>query len=700
MQRTDNKLEQEETLLKYIDIPYFRNNPAYIDRWREYYQRYKDPQILLLMYHKQIGTYFHWIYLELSEHFLRVQQPEIAHFILSEALRIKVYDGTRIKNALAQIPKFDRKYSKGDLLALLNQRNITALGRVWNSFEEEFVYELHLPQGFPNFELMKLHHYESRYGVAYNVPEKADVGNSMIEIPNAGFFSRTFVNGSLTVESHAIPRDIDVEAAKQIANCDNPCITQNVDIANHPHGPVKVGSRDLIEIHKNSENMQNNSLKCTIGIQEQHQDFIPEPSSRCTSIEIVETGHVLCENLPNQPVKKSSKEPVQQEDETNGKDLHLLTHELELGSLPIDESDAGQKEDSRHCPPHPTIVDVRNSVMRFTKDSYCQENMEIMMKDCQNGCTEYPDPSNENALEHNSIHTRSHADEAGQPEVNLTLERDLPGQDCSKKLCIDPIEPRLDSSQDEKSCSSQVGLLSSSFVGTQETEIQNVDPGARAKKYREEPDSIRSIFEPGFLQISGNLAPDSEIIIDRYIYLVQEAEVGGFSLLRIAKDLDITQTIIGKYFLLRKATQQNAKVSKRLFNYECCEHEGNHFVLYEHSRIAHLSSILLNANPIVCLFYLKKVVEKLLSLRENGFIYSSPENFFVDQDFGVVFNSFDFEPDSEESLRRIELELQRVFRNRDAQLSYEFLSLADEKLSLSSSKKDVLKHKTELLEDF
>ena len=48
------KENYEQQLLQYIDIPYFRNNPTYIERWRKYYDKYKDPQILLLMHHKQI----------------------------------------------------------------------------------------------------------------------------------------------------------------------------------------------------------------------------------------------------------------------------------------------------------------------------------------------------------------------------------------------------------------------------------------------------------------------------------------------------------------------------------------------------------------------------------------------------------------------------------------------------------------------
>lgn len=533
MQGSDDK-EQEDVLLQYIDIPYFRNNPAYIDKWRSHYQKSRDPQILLLMYHKQISTYFHWIYLELSAHFLRIQQPEISHFVLSEALRARVYDGAKIRKALAELPKFERKHNRGDLLALLNQRNIKALGRVWNNFEEEFVYETHL-QGFPNFEFMKLCHYESRYGVMLDIPENVDINTSLVEVPDAGVFSRILVNS----------KPLEMEDAS-----DGTVVQNNAD----------------------------NSAVQDLTISEMTE-----------SIDTINKDEMINEHLP------------------------ALTLE-----------DGG---DSSHCSSEPAL----------------------------------------------------------DPERSLSD--------------MMPIESHLSMSQEEKTSSSQIGL-SSSFVGTQEIEIQSMDPEAQSKRNKTDDEYFKSMFEQGFLQISGNLVPDAEVLIGRYIYLIQQDEAEGFSLLRIARDSDITQTIIGKHYLLRRATYQNAKISRELFGYECCEYEDKHFVLYEHSRIAHVSCIVSNASSIVCLFYLRKITGKLLSLLEKGFLHLDPTNFFVDQNFDVVFNSFEFASVSEEVLCRIERKLQDAFRNSEVRLSQEFLCLADSRLDLGPSKRDILKHKTEILEVF
>ena len=47
-------------------------------------------------------------------------------------------------------------------MCILNQRNIKAFGRMWNSFEEVYFYEKHLENNSINFEMMKLREYEGK----------------------------------------------------------------------------------------------------------------------------------------------------------------------------------------------------------------------------------------------------------------------------------------------------------------------------------------------------------------------------------------------------------------------------------------------------------------------------------------------------------------------------------------------------------
>ncbi|KAI4293044.1 hypothetical protein PAPHI01_2318 [Pancytospora philotis] len=143
-----------EQLLKYVDIPYFRNNPSYIKLWRTYYEQDRRIEVLLLMYHKQISTYYHWIYVELSKHFIRAGMPELAHFVLSEALAGGVYDRIHLADVLERVPAFTKKHSRGDMLCVLNQRNIELFGTVWNRFEEQYYYEQHLSPTAATFGMM------------------------------------------------------------------------------------------------------------------------------------------------------------------------------------------------------------------------------------------------------------------------------------------------------------------------------------------------------------------------------------------------------------------------------------------------------------------------------------------------------------------------------------------------------------------
>lgn len=156
--RTTNMSDKEyqRMLLPYIDVPYFRNNPAYLSQWRKFYEQTRDPQILLLMNYKQIGTFHHWIYIKLAEHFKLGNKVELAHFILTEALKNRVFDENKLKETLKRLPAFEQRYSRGDMLAVLNQKNIHLFGKVWNKFNEVLYYEEHLPKEFTNFEMKRI----------------------------------------------------------------------------------------------------------------------------------------------------------------------------------------------------------------------------------------------------------------------------------------------------------------------------------------------------------------------------------------------------------------------------------------------------------------------------------------------------------------------------------------------------------------
>lgn len=479
----NTKEKLEEFLLTYIDIPYFRNNPTYIERWRAYYQRYKDPQVLMLMFYKKISTYYHWIHLELSNHFLNKQQLQIAHFVLEEALKADVYDKNKIKEALEKIPSFEKKYTKGDMLALLNIKNINALGKVWNPYNEELFYLNVLSKDCVNFELLKLSSYEALYCEQLNITQ-ADPQKAFNAVKNS---------------EDAIEKSV-AELSPVVENHDE-------------NGSIMSSSNDL------------------------------------SSIQL----------LPEIPV------------------------------LDVD------------------TFSINKAVL--------------------------------------------------QPSINQETYK------ATENLSNIPAD-------------------SSQLVKKQK--IQNFD-------------CFNSIFEPSAFTIDGSLMHASEICINNYIYLVQSENQDTFELLRIARNADLTQTMVGKCFFLRKTTLQSAAIFKQLFNHEICKMDASYFTLYEQSRMCDLKDTLLSSNIPVKMFYLEQIVRKLVLLKNSGYSLVNPTGFFIDQDFKLGF-------DCVELCEFDELSVINALKNHFSEIPAEFyidtetIAHLNAKLEDKSSKREVLKHKTMILQ--
>ncbi|KAM0681256.1 hypothetical protein GINT2_000454 [Glugoides intestinalis] len=479
----NRKEKQEEFLLSYIDIPYFRNNPTYIERWRAYYQQCKDPQVLMLMLYKKISTYYHWIYLELSNHFMNKQQFQIAHFVLQEALQANVYDKNKIKEALEKIPSFEKKYSKGDMLALLNMKNINALGKVWNQYNEELFYLRVLSDETINFELLKLTGYEELYCERINMSS-----NAKKEV----FDGLNGFEGSI----------------EQLAEKVSPAI----------------------------ESYDENSS---------------------------------------------------------------------VVSYTVDVSSA-------HLLPEIPVLDADNFSLK----------KEIIYSDIEQA-----------------------TDKAVEPLSNF-------------------IEGSIQSVKKQK--------------------LKNFD-------------CFNTIFEPNAFAIDGTLAHSSELCINNYIYLVQSENEDNFELLRIARNADFTQTMVGKCFFLRKASLESSVIFKQVFNHEICKTGTSYFTLYEQSRMCDLADVISSSNIYIKMFYLEQVITKLILLKDSGYSLVNPIGFFIDQDFKLGFSCVelcDFD----------ELDLINTLKGYFSEIPIEIgidtetLSTLNSRLEERTSKREILKHKTAILQ--
>lgn len=457
--------DEEELLLFYIDIPYFKNNPSYIERWRRYYIKNRDHQILFLMYYKQISIYFHWIYIELSRHFMKSEKYEIAYFILNEALRLNVYNKDRILEEINKIPEFTKKYTKGDLMSILNQRNIKAIGKTWNSYMEKF-YKSDLPEEFSNFETMALLNYEKEYGTLLN--------------------------------------------------------------------------KDL-----NSN--------------------------------------------------------IQQE-------IHEEPHLPDIYSTPLTKQD--------------NIYNIKNDIRGIYEDLMISNELD------------YKNISTDKIIQEENV----------LPVVSLTngIEKD------EEAVCV----------------KESIGL----------SDLESV------------------------IEINGILDIGTEISIDKYIYFVRSQEEDSFSLLRIAKNSDITQTMTGKYFLLKKVSEKSLNICQKILKHVSYKYNNEYYTLFENDSILYFKS-LNDLSYNLALSYLKQIIITALNLIEHDLIVDDPLDFYIDQDFNLVLNCFEFTIATEENVSKFLTVLQTRFNLSDIEISYEFINQINKKLESQQAKREILKHRTNILEN-
>lgn len=121
----------ELELIKYMDIPYFKNNPSNIERWRTYYEKTNDPNVLLLLINTDISCNYHWIYIQLSKVFIEMGKREYATKILNHALQTDVYNREEILKYIGKHNLEIYKKSGADLLRDFRRSVIKCMGRIF-----------------------------------------------------------------------------------------------------------------------------------------------------------------------------------------------------------------------------------------------------------------------------------------------------------------------------------------------------------------------------------------------------------------------------------------------------------------------------------------------------------------------------------------------------------------------------------------
>lgn len=776
----DEKLREEEILLKYIDIPYFKNNPSYIDRWRQYYKKHKDPQILLLMYYKRISTLFHWIYIELSRHFMKMDLPELSSFILTEAIKSNVYDSERLKEEMKSIPNFIEKYNKGDLLSILNHKNIHALGRIWNEYSEILFYETELPKEFVNFEIMQIINYESIYASKIslitnndkksnefkpiecndasscnvNIQHDSNVCNrEEFNISMAKISALNEVKEKLIIDGYDAPLDLKANSQKvlleeQISEYD---LIKEKEEQNEDN-IISNTKREDLSGFTTKEGLKYNKNKDVNGNEEGDSKSVPEfttyeSNEKTNRIEHQDIAHnskntnlvgnnmdIDFQNQLNPSLTFSSQNTLGINEQINISDSESICTD-NLFSDEFDENEVNkdlrnnvevQKNTESLCCTviHQSNSDTQNTDLRCSLDSEIFERNNVTIADSKNVLnvvnqettvnSENQKITNKNiSLENPDNHSIKtlNSGESNKEQDEGYISKMASGDLCNNQYSeenINKLEINEKNTADCKVNCTNITVekelvANDTAVNTQIRYSTDETYDCRKSLYKRLKISYgtgyETMFNLRFNKISGELSINSEIILDDFIYLVQSYENNGFCLLRLANRQDLTQTISGKSFNLRECSLENAIICKKLLNYTCYEYEDIYYVLYEHTKIFHLKLALPSFSPVILKYYLRQIVEYLLKIIENDLLLKDPLDFYINQDFCIVLNGFEFVDLSQTNLKMIQIDLGKQFGIENVEINDDFLHKLDIILANAESRRQILDHKSKILEN-
>ncbi|KAI5171771.1 hypothetical protein NEFER03_1076 [Nematocida sp. LUAm3] len=93
--------ELEETLVLYLDTPYFFNNPWYLSLWIRYFNRSRNSHVLFLMHMKGIGTLHYWLYKTMHEYYREKGCMSCSRRIIEEGLKVPAYPVKELEELLA-----------------------------------------------------------------------------------------------------------------------------------------------------------------------------------------------------------------------------------------------------------------------------------------------------------------------------------------------------------------------------------------------------------------------------------------------------------------------------------------------------------------------------------------------------------------------------------------------------------------------
>ncbi|ELQ76014.1 hypothetical protein THOM_1012, partial [Trachipleistophora hominis] len=116
------------TIKRYINEPLYRNEPSFLHLFHVFYKQDDDINVIFLMYLKSIGKYHYFVYACLARHFLRINEPGKALFVLQEGILNDCIGKDRLMNIKCMIDSHDIDHDAHDDVL---PASVRVFGREW-----------------------------------------------------------------------------------------------------------------------------------------------------------------------------------------------------------------------------------------------------------------------------------------------------------------------------------------------------------------------------------------------------------------------------------------------------------------------------------------------------------------------------------------------------------------------------------------
>jgi hypothetical protein len=138
-------------------------------------------------------------------------------------------------------------------------------------------------------------------------------------------------------------------------------------------------------------------------------------------------------------------------------------------------------------------------------------------------------------------------------------------------------------------------------------------------------------------KIAEDLETEHELVIGEFVHILQESGPDYYISMRVASDADVTRTVAGRTYCMKRITHEQALLLVRTKEYEFCTALGVLYVLFEFDKLCALPQILTYCDEITCLHYLAQILGMVREFADVGVCISNLE-LCIDTNFNIVLS--------------------------------------------------------------